>query len=306
MSTMEARKSLGARTVQYLQERFPPASNGFAAATMALALASAASGHAFDSAPDATGLIAATVVVVGIFLILRICDEFKDAEDDARYRPERPVPRGLVSLRELAGIGAIAAAAQLIVVLLAAPDAWWLLLSAWAWIGLMTKEFFIGHRLKARPVAYLVSHMMVMPFIALLAAAIGYGSVGILSSWIPWGLAGLAFLAGVVMEIGRKIWDVERPGVETYSGLWGHGGAVFAWQMLVSLLIIAVSPFQIAAGSSSIESLPIVVVAMLHLLVVIWNSETNRAAMPQKRIELLSSIYVLMIFITLGAAAWLP
>src|SRR5712691_10597834 len=46
------------------------------------------------------------------FLQLRIADEFKDCADDARYRPYRPVPRGLVSLRELGVLGVGAALLQ--------------------------------------------------------------------------------------------------------------------------------------------------------------------------------------------------
>jgi hypothetical protein len=41
------------------------------------------------------------------FLQLRIADEFKDFEEDSRYRPYRPVPRGLVSLREQGILGVI-------------------------------------------------------------------------------------------------------------------------------------------------------------------------------------------------------
>ena len=57
--------------------------------------------------------------VLLFFLQLRIADEFKDYEDDARYRPYRPVPRGLVSLRELAWVGVGAAAIQLALAILA-------------------------------------------------------------------------------------------------------------------------------------------------------------------------------------------
>ena len=39
-------------------------------------------------------------------LQLRLADEFKDFEEDSRYRPYRPVPRGLVSLRDLAWVWA--------------------------------------------------------------------------------------------------------------------------------------------------------------------------------------------------------
>ena len=48
----------------------------------------------------------AFLVSLIIFIQLRACDEYKDGPDDRRYRPERPIPRGLVSLRLILGIGA--------------------------------------------------------------------------------------------------------------------------------------------------------------------------------------------------------
>ena len=39
------------------------------------------------------------------FFLLRVLDEHKDQDVDRRWRPELPVPRGLVSLAELRWIG---------------------------------------------------------------------------------------------------------------------------------------------------------------------------------------------------------
>ena len=62
-----------------------------------------------DSWPEWRGLVVAFVTCFLFFLQLRIADEFKDFEEDTRYRPYRPVPRGLVTLRELGWIGGGAA-----------------------------------------------------------------------------------------------------------------------------------------------------------------------------------------------------
>src|SRR5215467_15501229 len=51
------------------------------------------------------------------FLQLRLADEFKDFEEDSRYRPYRAVPRGLVSLRDLGIVGVAAAIIQLLLAL---------------------------------------------------------------------------------------------------------------------------------------------------------------------------------------------
>ena len=39
------------------------------------------------------------IVVFLQFLMVRIIDEFKDYEEDCKYRPYRPVPRGLITLK---------------------------------------------------------------------------------------------------------------------------------------------------------------------------------------------------------------
>jgi len=51
--------------------------------------------------PSALPLAVAFAVVTLFFLQLRILDEFKDFSDDLRFRPYRPVPRGIVTLRGL-------------------------------------------------------------------------------------------------------------------------------------------------------------------------------------------------------------
>src|ERR1700719_4112976 len=86
------------------------------------------------------------------FLQLRLADEFKDFEEDSRYRPYRSVPRGLVSLRELGWLWAACILIQLALALWLAPKLVVLLLLTWIYLGLMSKEFFARRWLKARPI----------------------------------------------------------------------------------------------------------------------------------------------------------
>src|SRR5207244_2784241 len=105
------------------------------------------------------------------FLQLRIADEFKDFEEDARYRPYRPVPRGLVTLRELGRLGAAAALIQLFLALVLDPSLVLLLAVAWIYLALMSKEFFVGEWLKQHPIPYLISHMVIIPLVDFYATA---------------------------------------------------------------------------------------------------------------------------------------
>ena len=105
------------------------------------------------------------------FLQLRIADEFKDFDEDSRYRPYRAVPRGLVTLRELGVVFVVAAAVQLSVALFWNPLLVYVLLPAWCYLAAMSREFGARQWLKARPITYLWTHMLIMPIVDFYAAA---------------------------------------------------------------------------------------------------------------------------------------
>src|SRR5215472_3413827 len=71
------------------------------------------------------------------FLQLRLAAEFKDFEEDSRYRPYRPVPRGLVRLRDLKRVWAGCIAMQLALAFWLAPSLIVLLLLTWTYLVLM-------------------------------------------------------------------------------------------------------------------------------------------------------------------------
>src|SRR5262245_24737884 len=102
----------------YQKERFPLV----AYAPLIAAFSFSAVGYSALGRGSVTGLgwrqtVAAFLTSLLFFLQLRLADEFKDFEDDLRYRPYRPVQRGLVKLGELAFIGAACAPLQLLLAL---------------------------------------------------------------------------------------------------------------------------------------------------------------------------------------------
>ena len=116
------------RWVIYQRERFPLAAHAplvAAFSASAVCFSSLLRGHAV--APSPAALVVAFTTSLLFFLQLRIADEFKDCEDDARFRPYRPVPRGLVTLPELAVIGLAGAVVQLGLALWLHPPLVWLL-----------------------------------------------------------------------------------------------------------------------------------------------------------------------------------
>lgn len=181
--------------------------------------------------PGWAAFAVAFVVSLGSFLLLRIADEHKDAEEDARWRPYRPVPRGLVTLKELRVLGVAVAAVQLVLALLIGAKLLGLLAVTWLYFALMSKEFFVRDWLKRRPVIYLFSHMFIMPLVDWFATGCDWVDAGQgMPAGLFWFLAA-SFCNGIVIELGRKIRSPaqEEPGVETYSFLWGRPVAVAAW-----------------------------------------------------------------------------
>ena len=191
----------------YQAERFPVLKHGLVIAVFALsgvALPHLVVGGA--RLDDATAAVVAVAVCFLAFLQLRIADEHKDHEDDRRFRPERPVPRGLINLGELRWIGVAAAAAQAVLAWRLDPALLVFLAGMWLWMALMTAEFFAPRALKARPILYLASHMVITPLIALFAVACGWAAAGMAFRIEPPVIAflALAYANGAAIEIARS------------------------------------------------------------------------------------------------------
>jgi len=287
----------------YQQERFPLVAHGPMVIVFCFALYSfSARAGANVDLETSLQMLAAFVLVLSLFFQLRIADEHKDAEIDRRYRSGRPVPRGLVSLQELACIGIALCLLQAGLAMIIDWRVLALLGATWGYIALMTVEFFVPHWLKARPLAYLLSHMLVMPLIALLASAVfwipeGNGS----PAGLGWLLAG-SFCLGVVLEVGRKIRApaAEKDGVETYSSAWGLKAAATAW--IVSGCLAA-GAFAIASGFSAVVPWVIAASVLVCAAFAVLSGFNSGNGIKGKRVEALSGIYVLALYVALGATA---
>ncbi|MBF9035128.1 manganese transporter permease [Rhodobacterales bacterium HKCCE2091] len=242
--------TLAARLWRYQAERFP-----LLRTVPLLAVYSAASINisallAGRPLPGPWPYVAATLIALAIFFQLRAADEWKDREIDARYRPERPVPRGLVNLRLVLGLGLATVPVAGLLALSVSGALIWPLLLTWAWLAAMTAEFGVPAWLKARPVLYLVSHMAIMPLIDLVLTGAEWAGRGAPDGL--WLFLLLSLVNGCVLELGRKTWAPasEREGVESYSALWGPDRAVLTWLGFVTLASILLAAVGHAVGAA--------------------------------------------------------
>lgn len=293
--------SLLARLWTYQAERFPLLKNGLLIVIFASSGVTLSAVLAHRALPDPAAYVCAALVAFGLFFQLRVADEVKDADEDRRFRPERPVPRGLVSLRVLVSLALTIALLQALAAAIYAPRLLGLLLVVWAWMGLMAVEFFVPAWLRARPLAYLVSHMLVMPLIDLWITGVewlpraGVPPFGLLPALL------LSFANGCVLEIGRKTWapESERPGVETYSSLWGPGTAARCWLGTLTAAGILVW----LTGASAGAAWPMAAVAIIAFALASSGARSFIARptiAAQHRLDTSAGLWVLTSYATLG------
>ncbi len=291
----------------YQRERFPLLAHG------PLVAAFSFSGVCYSmllrgesGAPRPASVITAFVTSLLFFLQLRIADEYKDFEEDSRFRPYRAVPRGLVRLGELGAIGVAAGIVQIALALWLQPGMIPLLLPVWLYLALMCREFFVRRWLKAHPFTYMWTHMLIMPLIDLYVTSCDWrGATARPPDGLIWFLL-VSFFNGIVLEIGRKLRAPadEEPGVETYSLLWGRQIAVAGW--LCALVITALFAGLAATRIGFLFPVGCLLTTLLVLAALIAlrfhrRPETKHA----KAVEMFSGLWTLLMYLSLGAAPWL-
>ena len=294
--------SLFARLWTYQKERFPLLSHSILVLALTIGVSGFASaGQGWPPWPRMVGAFAAAF---GFFMLLRISDEFKDAEEDAAYRPYRPVPRGLVTLRELASVGVVVVVLQLAITLWLGWALLPYLLAAWLLMFLMSQEFFVADWLRARPIAYMLSHMLILPlfdFYLLAAAWQGHGAPPVAFGWFL--LA--TYTNGIVFEIGRKVRAPadEETGVETYSVLWGPGRAAWVW---CAAIVIAGSAGILAGWTLGVAGRVVLAITLVMLAGwcgAVWGA-WRMARLPttthSQWIERIAALWVLVFYLAMG------
>ncbi len=237
------------------------------------------------------------ITIFLIFFQLRLLDEIKDYKIDSEFMPERPIQRGLVSLKEIKVLLAFITSTIIIINLFFGVSNLLYLLGMEFYILLMAKEFFIGESLRKNRVIYASLHMVVM---ALIALYISNQTPGIKRPAYPYYLLPfISYLLGFIVEIGRKIVAPgnEREGVDTYSKLLGPRGASL---LLLSLSILSsLCAFSIYIRSSiilSLLSLILIIIVILGVAQFLKNMRERNANLMNFS-AILYSMGIFIIFI---------
>jgi 4-hydroxybenzoate polyprenyltransferase len=238
---------------------------------------------------------------LSLFFLLRVSDEYKDRYDDAAHRKYLPVVRGLISLSELRNTSIILFGTAVVFNALFVPALLPLLGLALGFLLLMRYEFFTGSWLKARPLWYMISHMVIIPLADVYASSYDWQLNG---NAPPAGLLfffGVSYLNGMVLEVGRKLRSPEReePGVDSYTKVWGPSAAPVTWGILLTLnLSLAVT----AARYGDAHQAVFIVLGVAYMLALVPAVLfiMKPTAVLSKTIEAASLLWALTMYLALG------
>ncbi len=287
----------------YQKERFPLLGHGLLVAAFSFsAISYSRICRGAEGFVDIRTFAVGIFTTISLFLLVRIFDEFKDAEDDARFRKELPVPRGLITFRELALTGIVVAIAQILVNLIFFPKMLWIYAVVIGYLSLMGKEFFVTEWLKKHQFWYATSHMFIIPLIDIYASGLDWLLAGVKAPQGLFFFFAVSYMNGIVLEVGRKIRapQQESEGVLTYTSMLGVSRAIGLWlAVLVATLLLSMAA-SVFAGYGHVVLAVLGVVFLICALPAVWFWKA-RTAQLSKMVEYASALWTIAMYLTLGA-----
>ncbi|SEJ58157.1 4-hydroxybenzoate polyprenyltransferase [Dyadobacter sp. SG02] len=287
----------------YQKERFPLLGHGLLVAAFSFsAISYSRICRGAEGFVDLKTFAVGVFTTISLFLLVRIFDEFKDAEDDARFRQELPVPRGLVTYHELAWIGIVVVIAQIAVNLVFFPEMLLIYGVVVAYLTLMGKEFFVADWLKRHQFWYVTSHMFIIPLIDIYASGLDWLIAGVHAPEGLFFFFAVSYMNGIVLEVGRKIRapEKESEGVLTYTSMLGAPTAIGLWLAVLAVtLSLSVAASVFAGYGHAVLTILGVVFLICALPAVLFLR--NRTPKLSKMVEYGSALWTIAMYLTLGA-----
>lgn len=186
---------------------------------------------------DAVAIALGFLGILLFFICLRVMDEVKDYRKDVVAHPERPLPRGVLTVEEVRGkIGFIYALLWVLAFALGVRNvpAGLSLACTNLWLWLMYKEFYVGESLARSPLLYACTHQIILLPVCSTAVAAAHPELGLSMPNFWYGLTVLGAFFGY--EVGRKLDPHAHPALDTYLVRYGRGHTSF---LLVALAVLA-------------------------------------------------------------------
>jgi len=237
---------------------------------------------------------------------LRLFDEFKDADHDAIYYPDRPVPRGLIKLSALKPIIVLTIVMEVCISLLAGINSIIIFIICFTYSLILFKEFFISKWLKKHFTLYILLHELIAFPLFIYVMSINGLQIFQPHNVSVWVVSFFLVLELFLLEITRKIRanDTEIGSNDTYTSQYGIKGAL--WLILVVLLLITGSYFYLILSYNVTNILLYLVFPiLLFVLINICKFSLNRTEKNAKTIFFSSILFVFTLdFIFIYLLIW--
>lgn len=235
------------------------------------------------------------------FLMVRIVDEFKDYEEDCKYRPYRPVPRGLVTLKELKILLIICIILQVVITCFTNILSIIPLIGVWMFFAIMSKGFFIKKFLDKHILVEVFFDEMLMPVFVIFLTSLLPFTIPIYSmnSYLLlseiWPLLFMSYVISWIVEIARKVRckEDEEEGVKTYTAVFGIPKAMIILFVLETLLMLITT--LILKENTLMFS--IIMYAIANIPNVLFLVKQNKIF--AKMTELTANLYVMICYFSL-------
>lgn len=230
------------------------------------------------------------------FLMVRIIDEFKDYEEDCKYRAYRPVPRGLITLKELKILFIICALLQICITAFINIKGIVFLLIVWAFFAIMSKVFFIKKILDKHILLEVALDELLMPILVIYLSTFSFENMSqLLTSCYYYIFLVMTYVISWIVEIARKVRckEEEETGVKTYTAVFGIIGAMFILFILQLLLFVLQT---VLLGKERIF-MTIFLFAIVSVTNLIFAIKQNKKF--SKITELSANIYVFVAYLSM-------
>ena len=158
------------------------------------------------------------ITLMAFIIELRFMDELKDYEKDKIAHPDRPLPRGLVTKKQVSQLIYVTFFVLTVCMGLSfvfyGTMAGGFLLATIFWMYMMYKEFFVGETLSKSPLVYAITHQVIIIPVCLFALSIAYPELVFSAKSLGFSL--LILSSFFTFEVGRKMDPEAHPILGTY------------------------------------------------------------------------------------------
>ena len=215
-------KNIISRFNLYQKERFPLAVLIFTTASVVLSSAAVAIPKGNGVFDNLDILIVSFITLILFMFHIRVLDEYKDYRFDSEYHGDRPVQKGIISLKELLILNIAGLFVQVLINLFISPTAFLFWLVAFGYTIIAGNEFFMGKWIKKKFFLYNFLNLLQLLFLQFYLYEMIEPSFSFKNELLTIHFVFVLFNVGV-LEFGRKLKtkDEETKGRDTYSSRLG-------------------------------------------------------------------------------------